>query len=143
MIFHEIGHPFADFIKSKVEERNRKMALKNNMLINVDPDIAAAFDDTNHVSTSKGNGAHLMKIGSKRKRTKAEMRQAREAEAHREQESELRLARIRELEQAMVEKEEDNQRHRGAYDFVKKMVEEGELDLDERGNVQPLQSKMK
>ena len=30
------------------------------MLINVDPIIANAFQGTTHISTSKGNGAHLL-----------------------------------------------------------------------------------
>ena len=64
MIFARIGHPFADYIDLKCHERNHEMATKNNMLIKVDPDIAQSFEDTNHVSTSKGTGAHLLKTGS-------------------------------------------------------------------------------
>jgi hypothetical protein len=65
IIYANLGAAFKDFIKAKVEARNQKIAEDRKMMIDVDPDIAQAFDNTNHVSISKGKGAHLLKQGSK------------------------------------------------------------------------------
>ena len=43
------------------------------MAVEVDPEILAVIQASSHVSTTKGNSAHLLKIGTKRRRTRAEM----------------------------------------------------------------------
>ena len=65
IIYACCGDAFAQFIHSQVVARNQKIATKNDMFINVDPTIANAFNSTNQVSTSKGKGAMLLKLGSK------------------------------------------------------------------------------
>ena len=60
MIYAIIGELFALFINQQVTERNTLLAQKRDMLVNVDPAIARAFESTNHISTSKGKGAHLL-----------------------------------------------------------------------------------
>ena len=65
IIYACCGDAFSEFIKSQVVARNQKIAVKKDMLINVDPSIANAFNTTNHISTAKGKGAMLLKVGSK------------------------------------------------------------------------------
>ena len=43
------------------------------MNVAVDPEILAIIQASTHISISKGNSAHLLKVGSKRRRTRAEM----------------------------------------------------------------------
>ena len=43
------------------------------MKVEVDPEILEIIKNSTAVSTMKGNGAHLVKAGSKRRRTRAEM----------------------------------------------------------------------
>ena len=43
------------------------------MLIELDPEVAKIFHQSQSVSVSKGNSAHLMKISAKRRRTKQEI----------------------------------------------------------------------
>ena len=145
-----VGKPFADWLKQQVTERNHAIAVKKDMLANIDPVIAAKLAESNHVSISKGKSAHLLKVGSKRRRGKEEIRQAKEAEANRDQEHALRLDQLRDAEQQMVQMRQEfeamkqqNELHKDAYDYVQQMIKEGEIDVDNVGIVQPLQSKMK
>ena len=43
------------------------------MMINMDPAVAEIFSQSTSVSTHKGVSSHLMKVGSKRRRTKFEI----------------------------------------------------------------------
>ena len=44
-----------------------------DMLVSLDPDIAKIFAQSTAVSVSRGTGAHLMKLSSKRRRSKQEI----------------------------------------------------------------------
>ena len=145
-----VGKPFAEWLKKQVSDRNEAIAAKRDLMANMDPKIAQKLQESNHVSISKGKSAHLLKVGSKRRRGKEEIRQAKEAEANRDQEHALRLQNLRNAEAQMAQMrqqyeamEQQVELHKGAYEYVKQMVNEGEIDLDHQGNVQPLQSKMK
>ena len=64
-----IGKPFLDWIKQKIQERNAAKAQKQGQLIQMDPALANAFQNSTHHSNTPGTGAHLLKEGSKRRRT--------------------------------------------------------------------------
>ena len=68
-----VGKPFDDWIERIVNQRHVKRAEKGNMNISMDPEIARLFLASTAVSTVKGNSNNLMKIGSKRRRTKVEI----------------------------------------------------------------------
>ena len=72
-----IGQDFSDFVRQSVDERHTKMADRHNLNVEVDPEILDIIKSSAAVSTMKGNSAHLVKIGSKRRRTHAEMIQFR------------------------------------------------------------------
>ena len=56
------------------------MVEKRDLNIDIDPELLAIFNASNAVSTQKGSAAGLLKIGSKRRRTKAEIEQLKEEE---------------------------------------------------------------
>ena len=145
-----VGKPFAEWLKKQVSDRNDAIAAKRDLMANMDPKIAQKLQESNHVSISKGKSVHLLKVGSKRRRGKEEIRQAKEAEANRDNEHLIRLQELRKAESQMAQMRQEYEamqqqveQHKGAYDYVKQMVNEGEIDVDNQGNVQPLQSKMK
>ena len=71
--FALIGNDFTDFVRSQIEQRNLKLADRNDLNVDVDPEILAVIQNSTAVSTQKGTSAHLLKIGSKRRRSRAEI----------------------------------------------------------------------
>ena len=90
LIYTLVQDPFAAWVKERVESRNLKLAEDNNMFIDLDPDIARAFNSSTEISRSastnrtsmwltlivlflciaqKGVGAYLLTAGKKRRRT--------------------------------------------------------------------------
>ena len=56
-----------------MKERDEEMRDKRGMDVQMDSEVAEIIRNSTHASTSKGNAASLLKIGVKRRRTKAEM----------------------------------------------------------------------
>ena len=77
------------------------MAEKHDMNVEVDPEIMAIIQNSSAVSTQKGSSAHLLKIGSKRRRTRAEIEELKMEEIHRLAAAEDREKRIAELEREL------------------------------------------
>ena len=99
-----IGEPFAVWVKAKVDERNIKVSANNNLTLDLDPEIAAAFKASTQVSSKylphciidgcfvrhvtniplliviaqKGSSANLLKLGTKRRKTKHQILAERE-----------------------------------------------------------------
>ena len=68
-----IGEPFVNFVRSRVEFRNDSLALRHDMNVEIDPEIMDIIMGSTAMSTQKGSSAHLLKVGSKRRRTRAEI----------------------------------------------------------------------
>ena len=89
-----MGDEFATFVKENIKARNDHIAEKQDLIIELDPVIAAAFGNSLNISSrysdysalwwrlslyfiwstaTKGRSVHLMKAGSKRKRSQAAM----------------------------------------------------------------------
>ena len=49
-----IGDNMSLLVYKRIEERNEKLTVKKNLLIDMDPDVAAAFQNSTAVSLSKG-----------------------------------------------------------------------------------------
>ena len=85
VLYSVIGEPFSDFVRQQITDRNQKMQTDHNLNIELDPEIAEAFKQSNQISSrshlfhffefwltnffslviaSKGIGANLLKIGS-------------------------------------------------------------------------------
>ena len=68
-----IGQPFLDFVKAQIAERNERLAFDDNRNIAIDPEILRIVRSSTAVSTQHGNSVQLLKVGSKRRRTRAEL----------------------------------------------------------------------
>ena len=68
------------------------------MNIEVDPEILEVIKNSSAISTQKGNSAGLLKIGTKRRRTRAELEELKMEELNRLGAAEERENRIIELE---------------------------------------------
>jgi len=71
------------------------------MYIELDPEIAKIFMESNAVSTTKGTSYQLFKASSKRRRTKQEIEDQEQQEAAEKLEIELKLKRYAEMEREL------------------------------------------
>jgi hypothetical protein len=78
-----IGQPFTDWIRAQIEDRNTGLASRHDMNVEIDPDIMEVIQNSTAVSTQKGNAAYLLKIGSKRRRTRVELEELKREEEDR------------------------------------------------------------
>ena len=77
MCYAVIGEDVADFVKAQVHERHERLAERRDLNVAVDPEMLAVIQASSAVSTTKGSSSHLLKVGSKRRRTRAEMEEFR------------------------------------------------------------------
>ena len=91
---------------------------------------------------SKGSRAHLLKVGSKRRRTKAEIRDNKQRIAAKDSEFDLRMDRIRELEAELNNSKSKNEKNQNAHDIVQNLINQNILQLDENNQVIPSQPAM-
>ena len=90
-----MGDEFREWVAGKIRERNDKLAEKHDLMIDMDPAIARAFQNSSMISSKylpfnipysirtsiivllvsavNGRGVHILKAGSKRRRTQADM----------------------------------------------------------------------
>ena len=63
-IYTLIGPVFKQWVDGEIEKRNQKILEDQDMVIDMDPDILAAFRASHHVSTQNGASGHLMKASA-------------------------------------------------------------------------------
>ena len=92
MIYSLVGDPFREWVSKTIKKRNDTVASKNDLMIELDPAIAKAFQRSINISSKwnefskkwyqrwlwvflavKGRGVHILKPGSKRRRTRDQM----------------------------------------------------------------------
>ena len=113
-----LGDLFKGWVKHQVEERNAEMCAKKEMMISMDPEMAAKFRASTHVSLSKGISANLLKDSSKRRRTLKQIKADKEAAAQRDAEIERKLAMFDHMEQRVQDLERQNETGKVAANLV-------------------------
>jgi SMC interacting uncharacterized protein involved in chromosome segregation len=84
---------------------------------------------------SKGIGANLLKVGSKRRRTTAQVKQEKLDDEQRELEVSQKLQQFDQLQQQIAQLQEAVKEHAGASEIIKDLMGKGELEIDVEGNV--------
>ena len=82
----------------------------------------------------KGQSANMLKIGMKRRRTKAEIKAEKEEEALKQQDIEAKLARLQEMEQQLGQLQQENEQ---AKDVINQLHAAGQIDIDDQGLISP------
>ena len=140
-----VGKPFIDWIKAKIQERNAKAAREQNLLIKMDPSLAAAFGNSTHFSrkysiipdktaVSKGSGAHMLKVGSKRRRTKQQIADDKERADREKLDVEQKMAQYEALLAEKEKMEKLAKNNQGASDLLNGFIKEGSVWKDDAGN---------
>ena len=92
VIYTRLGQLFKDWVDRHVKARHEKYTSKHNLLIDMDPEVAAAFNTSAQVSSiyfscshcvlyctaTNGKGVHILKVGSKRRRTATQLEELKE-----------------------------------------------------------------
>jgi hypothetical protein len=68
-----VGEDFQQWVDNRVNARNKKVAVEGDKIIELDPIIAAVFQNSTAVSTTNGRSFSMLKVGSKRRRTKSQI----------------------------------------------------------------------
>ena len=114
-----IGEQFKQWVYHQVQKRNVLMNTKKEMMITMDPDMAAKFGASTHMSrkfsldilyfmilffpaVSKGISANLLKDSSKRRRTLKQIKADKDAEAQKQADIEAKLAMVDQLQQQVL-----------------------------------------
>ena len=74
VIFTVVGKPFQDWINGVSELRNSKIIEDQNLDIQMDSEIFKIFQASTAVSTKKGNSGMIMKVSTKRRRGKQQIK---------------------------------------------------------------------
>ena len=135
-----VGNPFKDWIRNRIEARNVKVAVEKNMMINIDPGLSRIWQNSTAVSRknshisifsftnllildflllleTKGTSVNLLKLGTKRRRTKQEITDEQEEARIKQETVEAKLEdyeRLKEQHNAL----NDSQRDEIAASFV-------------------------
>ena len=67
VIYTLAGQQFRTFVDALVDKRHKKIAEQRQLYIELDPEIAEIFDQSNAVSTTQGTSFNLMKASAKRR----------------------------------------------------------------------------
>lgn len=62
VIYTIMGNPFVTWCQGRINQRNQELLQKQDQIIWMDPEVATAIRNSNSVSTTKGNGANLLKV---------------------------------------------------------------------------------
>ena len=101
------------------------MAEKHDYNIQIDPAILDIIKNSTSVSTQKGSSVGLLKIGSKRRRTAAELEELRERERAKQQEEEAERAELQMLRQQLRDQED-------SANVLKQMIDAGVLSKNKK-----------
>ena len=109
-----LGGVFTGWVRNRIEERNEAVKEQKDLNIDMDPELAAVYQASTKTSrkyleivillhqvffsVSKGASANMMKAGTKRRRTKAQIKQDKADALLEEAENHRRLAELAELQ---------------------------------------------
>ena len=107
------------------------------MNVEIDPEIMNIIQNSTAVSTQKGSSAHLLKVGSKRRRTRAEIEEIKLNEMDRMAHQASQEQRIRELEQEVRQSKSKVASASKAENVLNQMLDAGFVVENEDGEFVP------
>ena len=144
-------------MNKRISDRNELLAEKHDTEIEVDADIAAAFNKSTFISRkyfaftimtsvvnlfvivypveTKGVGAMLLKVGSKRRRTKNEILGEHTLEEERLQEAKLKDEQFKAMEDKLEIVTSNAQTYQNAATILDGLLNSGQVKMDENGDV--------
>jgi hypothetical protein len=140
IIYTLVGMAFKRWVGARVDARHKKVAEDKNLNIAMDPEIAAIYRASMAVSVSKGTSHNLMKITAKRRRSKAQIAEEKEAEKRRLVEVDQKLMQLNHLQNQMPGLQDKAERHDVLLDTVQGLIEKGLVKHLDDGTIEAVQS---
>ena len=112
VIYTVVGPVFKQWVDGEINKRNAKIIEDQDLAIDMDPEIYAAFMASKHVSTQHGASGHMMKASAKRRRTKTEIKEEKLAAATKEQEIQYKLQHWEQMQQELEKSQRDTEKLR-------------------------------
>ena len=73
VIYTLVGQKFRDWVDVRVNERHEEIADKQQLYIEMDPEIAEIYNNCKAISTQQGSSHNLMKASARRRRSKKQI----------------------------------------------------------------------
>ena len=166
VIFTILGEPFQAWVNERCQKRNEKLAIEKDLNIQLDANVAKAFHASTTISCmsilfafffrffhfiidpifvvleARGTGGLLMKVGSKRRRTKQEILDQKEESMMKQQAIEEKLAKFDQMKRELEQAKQMAEVNAEASEIVQGMLDQGFVEKAEDGTIMPSQSFM-
>jgi hypothetical protein len=133
VIYTVVGDLFKQWVDGEISKRNAKIVEDQNLAINMDPEIYAAFKASNHVSVQHGASGHLMKASASRRRTKADIEEEKLAASAKEQEIQQKLQMWDQMEQQVQKSEQKAEKLRRQSESMSQIYMDGLIKKNDAG----------
>jgi len=149
IVFTVGGDDFGLWAQQQQDNRNNKMAADNNLLIDIDPEIKRVLDQSKFISSnypylvvlhlgfnflhcvaSHGTGYHLLKVGSKRRRTQAEVKDDKFEEDMRDEHLNDAINKARRLEHELMASQEKARQNENASTWIDFLIAKGQARVN-------------
>ena len=141
MAYSILGDTFSQWVKRQIDERNARVAEKGDLMIEMDPEVHAAFQESTAISLHKGASANMLKVGSKRRRTHAQVKADKEEALLKEQDFQAKIARLAEAEERLADYDRLAMENQQAKEVIQQLNNEGMVDFNEDGSISPSKKK--
>ena len=101
VIYTLVGEPFRKWVDELVNGRHEEVADKKQLYIEMDPEIAAIYNNSKAVSTNQGSSFNLMKASAKRRRSKKQIEEEKKQEELHKLDVERKMAEFDSMQQRM------------------------------------------
>ena len=106
VIYTISGQRFRSWVDEQVKRRHQEIAEQRQMYIELDEEVAQAFQQSQAVSTSNGQSYNLMTSSAKRRRSKKQIEEEKKQEERQQAEIARKIARFDEMEAQVNEMKE-------------------------------------
>ena len=138
-----IGVPFVDWVGARVKQRNEQVTQEKNMLISLDPAVAAAFAASTAVSRTyrcifvivlltflsvqNGIGVNMLKAGTKRRRSAVAVKAERNESKSKDAVIQQQLAELKRFDEQVKQRKEELDNGLNAERILSDLIKTGDV----------------
>ena len=139
VIYTLVGEPFSKWVDGRVNARNEKILNEQDLLIEMDPELAGIFRQSTSMSLTKGTASHLMKMSSKRRRPRKQIQEEKRQEKIQKLEVERKIQQYDQLEAQLAGMQEKIRIAEDVKGQVNSLIGQGLMKCNDLGQVSVIQ----